>query len=85
MSEKSERQRIQPAFMKRQARISQWDYLNSFEPGKLFLEQQLQRQFLAALKKEGLHHRQTLENSKILDVGCALFLGSHESLHLGQH
>ncbi len=67
----SERQRIRAVSMKRQNGLAQRDYLNSFEPGKLFLEQQLQRQFLSALKKEGLHHRQTLEKSKILDVGCA--------------
>jgi len=71
MLEMSERQRIRAVFMKRPNSFAQRDYLNSFEPGKLFLEQQLQRQFLAALKDEGLHHRRTLENSKILDVGCA--------------
>ncbi|OGP74498.1 MAG: hypothetical protein A2Y80_07935 [Deltaproteobacteria bacterium RBG_13_58_19] len=71
MLEMNESQRIQAVFMKRRNGFAQRDYLNSFEPGKVFLEQQLQRQFLAALKDEGLHHRHTLEHSKILDVGCA--------------
>jgi SAM-dependent methyltransferase len=66
----NERERIRTAYEKRKKIIAPRGWANPFEPGKLFLEQQLQRKFLALLKREGLHYRQTLENSKILDVGC---------------
>jgi ubiquinone/menaquinone biosynthesis C-methylase UbiE len=62
----SEKDRIRAAYARREIRVNKWFY-SYFDPGRLFMMQERERQILTLLRQYKRHH---LAKQKILEIGC---------------